>query len=256
MKIYKAKNKNKKRVWGLFALQVVFGTLPAVLLVIFVMSAVPVEEAETENNGVYIAAYISAAAIILCGFAYTILGRKYNILISGLRGEKALYRIAKKHRNRYRIFLNLPIRYKQNRSELDMLMIGEKGVLIVEVKNHSGTISGGDKDERWTQFKHYKDGRSTEGDMKNPLKQLSRQRDILKNILRSKGIDVWVDGVVFFSNPFVRLKLSVSGSGGYVVADEKELNDFLSGYESPRPPKREELEKMTEILKEMLEPHR
>lgn len=255
MKIYKAKNKNKKRAWLLFVLQVVFGTLPAVLLIVFVMSAVPLDEATAENNGVYITAYISAAAIILCGFAYTILGRKYNILISGLRGEKALYKIAKKHRGEYRIFLNLPIRYKQNRSELDMLMIGEKGVLIVEVKNHSGTISGGDKDERWTQFKHYKDGRSTEGDMKNPLKQLARQRDILKNILRSKGIDVWIDGVVFFSNPFVKLKLNVSG-GGFVAAGEEELNELLAEYESPRPPKRGEPEKIAEILREFLESNR
>ncbi|MCM1335286.1 MAG: NERD domain-containing protein [Bacteroides sp.] len=254
MKIYKAKNKNKKRVWGLFALQVVFGTLPAILLVVFVMSVLPIKEnTGGENSGVYIAAYISAAAIILCGFAYTILGRKYNILISGLRGEKALYKIAKKHKNAYRIFLNLPIRYNRNRSELDMLMVGEKGVLIVEVKNHSGTISGGDKDERWTQFKHYKDGRSTEGEMKNPLKQLSRQREILKSILRAAGVDVWVDGVVFFSNPFVRLKLNLSANGSYVAAGESELNEFIAGYESPRPLDREKMDKITQILKGLLE---
>lgn len=177
-------------------LQVIFGTLPAVLLVIFVMATVPA----AEDNRVYLAAYVSAAGIILCGFAYTILGRKYNILISGLRGEKALYKIAKRHKNEYRIFLNLPVRYHRNRSEIDMLMVSVKGVLIVEVKNHSGTISGGDKDERWTQFKHYKDGRSTEAEMKNPLKQLARQREILKNILRAKGFDVWIDGVVFFQS--------------------------------------------------------
>lgn len=252
MKIYKAKNKNKKKVGALFVLQVIFGTLPAVLLVIFVMAAIPVTETP-EDNRVYIAAYISAAGIILCGFAYTILGRKYNILISGLRGEKALYKIAKRHKNKYRIFLNLPVRYNRNRSEIDMLMISEKGVLIVEVKNHSGTISGGDKDAVWTQFKHYRDGKSTEGEMKNPLKQLARQREILKNILRAKGYDVWIDGVVFFSNPFARLKLSLSDRGGYVAAGEKELDDFLSGYESPRPPKREEIEAITAILREMLE---
>lgn len=252
MKIYKAKNKNKKRVGALFVLQVIFGTLPAVLLIVFVMAAIPVTEA-SEDNRVYLAAYISAAGIVLCGFAYTILGRKYNILISGLRGEKILHKIAKRHKNEYRIFLNLPVRYNRNRSEIDMLMVSEKGVLIVEVKNHSGTISGGDKDATWTQFKHYRDGKSTEGEMKNPLKQLARQREILKNILRAEGYDVWIDGVVFFSNPFVRLKLSLSGGSGYVAAGEKELDAFLSGYESPRPPKREEVEAVTAILREMLE---
>ncbi len=247
MKIYKAKNTNKKTIWVLFVLQVIFGTLPAVLLVIFAFSVTP----ESADGRLYIGAYISAAAIILCGFAYTILGRRYNILISGLKGEKTLYKIAKKHRNDYQIFLNLPIRYKQNRSEIDMLMVGTNGILIVEVKNHSGVILGREKDETWTQTKHYKDGRSTESEMKNPLRQLSRQREILKNILRANGHNVWIDGTVFFSNPFVRLNLTLS-SASYTAAGEKELNDFISSYRSPQPLKKKELEEITEILRKML----
>lgn len=246
MKIYKAKNTNKRAAWVLFVLQVIFGTLPAVLLVIFAFSVAP-----EEDERYYIAAYISAAAIILCGFAYTILGRKYNILISGLKGEKALYKTAKKYKSKHSIFINLPIRYKQNRSEIDMLMVSERGILIVEAKNHSGTITGGDKDEIWSQVKHYRDGKSTDGEMKNPFRQLSRQRDILKNILRSKGHDVWIDGVVFFSNPFVRLNLSLS-KNSFTAVGEKELNAFISGYKSPKPLSKAEAEEISEILKGLL----
>ena len=246
MKIHKAKNINKRSVGILFVLQVIFGTLPAVLLVIFAI-----------NSGVgksedYLWAYISAAAIILCGFAYIILSRKYNILLSGLKGEKQLYKIAKKHKNEYHIFLNLPVRYKRNRSEIDMLMISEKGVLIVEAKNHSGTIIGGDRDDHWCQYKHYRDGHSTESEMKNPLKQLSRQRDILKNILRSNGYDVWVDGVVFFSNPFVRLKLNLSGPNSFVVSGDKELDKFISEYECTKRTSPDDIKEIVAILKENL----
>lgn len=247
MKINKSKNTNKRAAGVLFVLQVVFGTLPAVVLVIFALQSM------YDGQQHYIWAYICAAAIILCGFAYIILSRKFNIIYSGLKGEKLLSKIARKHKNNYNIFLNLPIRYKRNRSEIDMLMVSENGILIVEVKNHSGTIVGSDKDEMWCQYKHYKDGRSTESEMKNPVKQISRQRDILKNILRSNGYDVWIDGVVYFSNPMVRLKLGLTGVNSNVVSGENELNKFIDNYNPSRKLSKSDVEEIVAILRKMLQ---
>lgn len=253
MKIHKAKNTNKRSAFALLVLQVVFGTLPAVLLLIFAFNSnIAVSSSTITEKDNYLWAYISAAAIVLCGFAYMLLSRRYNILISGLKGEKLLYRIAKKHKNSSHIFLNLPVRYKRNRSEIDMLMVSENGILIVEVKNHSGTIIGGDKDEQWCQYKYYKDGHSTESEMKNPIKQISRQRDILKNILRSQGYDVWIDGVVMFSNPFVRLKLNLSNPNSFVVSGEKELDDFINSYKSSKKISGDDVKKIISILEETL----
>ena len=244
MKIHKARNKNKRSVGLLFELQVVFGTLPAVLLVIFAINV--------DDSNMLVGGYISAAAIILCGFAYTILGRKYNILISGLKGERVLYKIAKKFKNKYHIFLNVPIRYKHNRSEIDMLMVSENGVLIVEVKNHSGMICGSEKDEHWVQTKHYRDGKVAESEMHNPLRQLSRQRDILKHILRAEGHDVWLDGVVFFSNPFVKLSLNLVGDNTFVVSGEQELIRFISEYKPPRLLSEEDVDDIVEQLDRLM----
>ena len=132
-------------------------------------------------------------------------------------------------------------------------MVSEKGVLIVEVKNHSGTLVGSDKDEMWCQYKHYKDGRSTESEMKNPIRQISRQREILKNILRSRGYDVWIDGVVYFSNPLVRLKLRLSGKNSIVVSGEKELNRFISEYRSEKKLSSEDVNEIVGILRQMMQ---
>ncbi len=247
MKINKSKNTNKRAAGILFVLQVIFGTLPAVVLVIFALQSMH------DGEKHYIWAYICAAAIILCGFAYIILSRRYNIIYSGLKGEKLLSKIARKHKNDYNIFLNLPIRYKRNRSEIDMLMVSENGILIVEVKNHSGTIVGSDKDEMWCQYKHYKDGRSTESEMKNPVKQISRQREILKHILRSQGYDVWIDGVVYFSNPMVRLKLGLSGMNSNVVSGENELNKFIYDYKPSKKLKKSDVDEIVAILRKMLQ---
>ncbi len=256
MKVYKNKNPNKLRIYALFILQVIFGVFPAVLFVIFAIdnmnlagSKDPELTAATTN---YLGAYISAAAIVLCGIAYFILGRRYNVLISGIKGEKSLEKVAKHHRNEFDIFINCPIQYKRSRSEIDMLLLGKNGLIIIEVKNHSGVISGTDNDDKWVQYKHYKDGRSTEGEMKNPIKQITRQRDILKSILRAQGIDVWVECVVYFSNPLIRLKLSLKNKGSIVCAGEKELNRFLTEYECPRPLSKEDTDKIREILKTLV----
>ncbi|MBQ3843177.1 MAG: NERD domain-containing protein [Ruminiclostridium sp.] len=255
MKIYKSRNPNKLKIGALFVMQVIFGVLPAVLFIIFAIdymtfSADNPEGATTFTN--YIGAYISAAAIVLCAIAYFILGRRYNVLLSGIKGEKSLEKIARKHRNEFDIFLNCPIQYKRNRSEVDMIMLGKKGLIIIEVKNHSGTVTGSDTDDKWTQYKHYRDGKTTEGEMKNPIKQITRQRDILKSILHAQGIDIWIDSIVYFSNPLIRLKLSLKSKSSYVCAGEKELEKLLAGYSSPKPISPENVKKIKEILRSLV----
>ncbi len=255
MKVYKSKNPNKFRIGTLFVLQVVFGTLPAILFVLFAIDSIKLTENNAEDivkSPNYISAYVSAAAIVLCALAYFILGRRYNVLLSGIKGERSLEKIAKHHRGDYDIFINCPVQYKRNRSEIDMIMLGKNGLLIIEAKNHSGTLCGNETDDMWTQYKHYKDGKNTEAEMKNPLKQITRQRDILKSILHSKGIDVWIDGIVYFSNPLIRLKLTLKSKSSIVCAGEKELDSFISNYKTPRPMKQEDIDTIREILRTLV----
>ena len=255
MKIYKSRNPNKLRIGVLFAMQVIFGSLPAVLFIIFAIENFRVARTNPEAinaNTNYISAYISAAAIVLCGIAYFILARRYNVLLSGIKGERSLAKIAKKHRGNYDIFINYPLQYKRSRSEIDMIMVGKNGIIIIEVKNHSGTVSGADSDEKWVQYKHYRDGKNTEAEMKNPIKQVTRQRDILKSILHSNGVDAWIDGVVYFSNPLIRLKLSLKNKASIVCAGEKELDKFISEYSAPRPLSKKDSEKIVEILRSQM----
>lgn len=255
MKVYKSKNPNKLKIGALFIMQVIFGSLPAILFVIYAIDSMqlvhetPDAVAEMPN---YIGAYVSAVAIVLCALAYFILVRRYNVLLSGVKGERSLERVAKRFRNEYDIFINCPIQYKRSRSEIDMIMIGKKGMIIIEVKNHSGTVCGSDTDEIWSQYKHYKDGKTTEAEMKNPIKQITRQRDILKGILRENKINVWIDSIVYFSNPLIRLKLNIKSNSSIVCSGEKELEQFLSGYSSPKPISSEDVEKIRSVLEKLV----
>lgn len=250
MKVYKSKNPNKLKIGALFIMQVIFGTLPAILFIMFAIDFTHFSDTAPDAIAVpnYVGAYISAAAIVLCALAYFILGRRYNILLSGVKGERSLERIAKRHRGEYDIFINCPIQYKRSRSEIDMIMLGKNGIVIIEVKNHSGTVCGSDTDDKWTQYKHYKDGKATESEMKNPIKQITRQRDILKGILHENGVDVWIDSIVYFSNPLIRLKVNIKSKSSIICSGEKELDRFLSGYKSPKPLKKDDIEKIRSIL--------
>lgn len=239
-KIIRGRNVNTKKVKVLFILQVVMGVMPVLLLVFFVWKKL---------YQTPIVAAIFIVLIFLCNVAYMVLARQYAVLNSGVKGERRLFRTVKKLHGTNIVFHNLPVRYKRGRSELDMLIICHSGVIIVEVKNHSGTISGSWRDEKWTQRKHYRDGKVTETLMDNPIKQMRRQRDIVKSILGAAGEDVWIDTVLYFSSPNARLKLSLRDND-YVCCESAELLDFLRSYDRGETLSKSRMENIARILKE------
>ncbi len=240
--IYKHGYENFKIMSLLFVAQILLGVMPAALLAVFICCELYL----TPWIG-----YVFIAIMICGGIANIVITKRYNVLLSGFRGEKSLMRAIKKLGPDYTAFCNLPIKYKKNRSEIDFLIVCPYYILIIEVKNHSGRIYGKHKDEVWLQKKIYRDGKTTETTMQNPLKQLRRQRDILKSILLSNGLDCWVDTMLYFSSPQVKLYLDLFDNDN-VCSNEKELMDFLNGHRSKNPLSREELEKIKNVLKEQL----
>ena len=245
MKIYKAKIPNKAQTVLLFVFQIVFALMPFLLAVLFLLDY-------DKYSQSYIYAYFFIAAIIFCGFAYFVSAQRYNVLISGLKGEHTLQKAAKKLKDSdSAVFFNVPLRYKRNRSEVDMIYLSNDGLILVEVKNHSGVISGDDREEMWFQHKHYKDGKNTQSEMMNPVKQVNRQREILKNMLHSQGIDLWLDSVVVFSNPLTKLKLNIH-QNNTVVQGEEELINFIKTYKSKTPLEDEKVKAITEVIKSVI----
>ncbi len=239
-KVIRCKNVNNRKILALLIVQVVLGVAPVLMLIAFV---------GLELYEHKVLAIITIILIFLCNTAYMITARRYNILNSGRRGEKQLYKTLKKLDTSGYVFVNLPIRYKGGRSEADALVIGEKGVVIIEVKNHSGTITGNWKSEKWTQTKFYSKGKTTVCEMENPIKQMRRQRDIVKSIFNAAGEDVWVDTVLYFSNENVRLKLNVRETD-YVCMGSRELLSFLKTHKTNRTISPEKMKKYKEILNE------
>ena len=122
-------------------------------------------------------------------------------------------------------------------------------IIIIEVKNHSGYIYGNHKG-RNVDEKIYRDGKTTETVMTSPIRQMRRQRDIIKAILRANDLDQWVDTVLYFSAPTVHLYLDLSDTDN-VCSSEKELLEFLRTYVSPKSMDPEKLEKIKVLFREM-----
>ena len=140
IKLYKNKTPNIKKISLLFIYQVALGTLPVALFAVYVFYVQPLEELREYNISL---GTISIAVMVLSLVGYSIAAKRYNILVSGYRGERALVKTAKKLIGDYTVFTNMPVRYKKNRSEIDLLLIGENGILIVEVKNQVCFSLGG-----------------------------------------------------------------------------------------------------------------
>lgn len=239
--IYKHGYDNFKKITVLFILQIVLGILPVILLVCYIGFSL-------YTNAVL--GYIFIAVMALAAFWNFYITKRYNALISGFRGEKTLLKSVKKLGEGYTVFANLPVRYKKNRSEIDLLVICDRFIIIIEVKNHSGYIYGDHKAEYWTQRKIYRDGKTTETVMTSPIKQMRRQRDIIKSILRANDLDQWVDTVLYFSAPSVHLYLDLNDSDN-VCSNEKELLEFLRSYESPKKIDAEKLEKIKQLFRDI-----
>ena len=239
-KVNKSRNINNKRVATLFVFQVIIGVMPILLLIAFVW---------LKLYRIPILAAVAIGLILLCNLVYILLGQRYAVLNSGVQGERQLYKTVKRLSGNNIIFRNLPVRYKRGRSELDLLLVSHSGIIIIEVKNHSGTIIGSWKSEKWTQRKDYRDGKSTSTEMDNPIKQMRRQRDIVKSILNAAGEDVWIDSVLYFSSPNARLKLSLR-ENDYVCCESQELLEFLREYDRGEVLSKTRMEHIAQILRD------
>lgn len=120
---------------------------------------------------------------------------------AGKEGEKEATEIIKRVLRENDILLtNVRIQYKEKETELDNVIINNRGVFIIEVKNYSGILIGGENDYEWTKYKVSRGGNTYEKQVRNPIKQVKRQVYILSRFLKYYGINVWIDGYVLLLN--------------------------------------------------------
>ena len=118
---------------------------------------------------------------------------------AGRLGEMYATYIIEEVQNKNDVLLTkVEIAVDGKRTELDNVVINDKGVFIIEVKNHSGQLSGDEDDFEWIQSKVTEAGNLYQKSVKNPIGQVKRQIFLLSELLKNHGIRVWIKGYVFF----------------------------------------------------------
>ena len=118
---------------------------------------------------------------------------------AGRRGEHFASRLISEVLNDWDILLtNVKLSYDGKRTELDNVIINNRGVFIIEVKNYSGMLVGEEDDFEWVKNKVTDAGNIYQKTVKNPIPQVKRQIYILSGRLKQRKLDVWVEGYVFF----------------------------------------------------------
>ncbi len=95
------------------------------------------------------------------------------------------------------LLTNVRISAEGKQTELDNVIINSNGVYIIEVKNWTGELSGDEESYDWIQTKATYGG-VYQKEVKNPIGQVKREIYILSKLLKENGLDVWIDGYVFF----------------------------------------------------------
>lgn len=118
---------------------------------------------------------------------------------AGRRGESFVAEIIREILKDDDILLtNVSVKVEGKQAELDNVVINDKGIFIIEVKNFKGELIGDEDSYEWIQTKISGGGNLHNKTVKNPIKQVKRQIYILSGYLKQYGIDIWIEGYVFF----------------------------------------------------------
>lgn len=196
--------------------------------------------------------YVITDALIGIGFFISSLLtlfsiRRFRITKAGVKGEDKALELVSELGGNYHVFSNLKIEYDNRKSETDLIIIGKKGIFVVEVKNHNGTIVGCVEEKQWTQHKVGKRGGRYKAELYNPTKQVGTHVWKLSKILKEQNVYTWVQGVVYFVNPKVKVKVK-SGNVPVLTLDRRFV-DYIENLKVKKELDDQTIRKAVSILK-------
>lgn len=135
--------------------------------------------------------------LVFIGLGVISTGHKFKV---GAVGESRVADILGNFPKYWYIFNDMFV----GRSQIDHIVICPKGVYTIETKNYQGTIYGNAEEQEWFQVINY--------DYKTPfynsVKQGIAHSVALSKYLEKSGFKkIWVDTIVVFTEPSVKLKV-------------------------------------------------
>ena len=149
--------------------------------------------------------FLSAMWFVIVNFITVFSSMKYekykgkaDALNIGIQGEEVITSTLTSLPDDYMVFNNVALNYNGQLTEIDCIVLSRFGLWVVEVKSYKGVIHGLAANDMWSRIKTSKSGKEYNSEIKNPLKQVERQVQILSNVLYRKGIRITAKGYVVF----------------------------------------------------------
>ncbi len=156
--------------------------------------------------------------VIVVMFGYIIHWNPFNLdkkeaamIKHGVQGERFLTDMLVKYLPKnYYVLRNIVISSPSSKAEIDIIVVGETGVFIIEIKNWIGEIKGDLYDQNWTQIKRrgYRYPKAYHSTLHNPVKQVKRQLRCMISYLNNNSISCWIEASVFFSSGMVSVEVT------------------------------------------------
>lgn len=163
-------------------------------LIIFVISALLCLVIVFETYG------LSLIGIIIFSVYIRKTKIQFNIIISGLVGEKEVLSLLGELPKRYKVLTDLLIEDKNKSSQIDFIVIGSNGIFIVESKNIRGTLTGNESDKYILHTKIIRGGKSYKRQLYNPIFQVKGHSIGLSKLLKKNKLVYPIQGIVYLSN--------------------------------------------------------
>lgn len=154
----------------------------------------------------------------------------------GIEGEERVSSILSSSLDdSYTIIQNVVVTLDGKSSELDLVVVGNNGIFIVEVKNRNGRIQGSFDNSRWYQHKVGSGGGVYSSSFYSPVKQVSTHIFRLAGFLRQNGVRFHILGSVFFSNPEALLRIEGEPGNIPVFGSYEDLIHYIRIYNGSLP---------------------
>jgi len=190
---------------------------------------------KTQNIGIAETASFVVSLIFLIPFRYY--QHKYHVYKGGRQGEKTVIKTLTSRLNDEYWIIN-SVYLKSGAGDIDHIVLGPTGVYVLETKNWSGKIIC--NDNHWQR-----PGKKIKS---NPSLQVKNNTQKIKKIIDAisifKGYNIWVEGMVVFTNKHANLSIN---NPAVPVLRIHQLPDYIKNQKGNRLTK----EQIQQIIKQI-----
>lgn len=156
------------------------------------------------------------ALLVLAVVVVYLLSRPRDpVAVAGAQRERVALDRLKSLPETFVVFNNVYISSSESRTgfrEADLIVCGPKAVFVLEVKHNKGQITCDESFASWSVYRIGRRGTPYTKSMRNPVRQLKGFVRLLAEHLKARDARLWVQGLVFFTNPEADLYVPYASS--------------------------------------------